>query len=253
MLSYQHAYHAGGPADVHKHFALAGLLETLLRDPEPLTIVETHAGRALYHLDSAEAKKTGEAAEGIALTPRSDHPFWPLLDRFREDFGATAYPGSPMIAAGMLRRRDGQVLFELHPAEHAALVDAMEGSDAQIQRADGYAGTLALPRADGRTLVLIDPSYEVKSEYAEMAEFTHRLLARWPDAMVMIWYPILPAARHEAMRAALPPHLAQEVRFDLKGGKGMRGSGLAFVNAPEWISDVLASAVAAAPFLRVRR
>ncbi|MEO1276165.1 MAG: 23S rRNA (adenine(2030)-N(6))-methyltransferase RlmJ, partial [Pseudomonadota bacterium] len=29
MLSYQHAYHAGSPADLHKHVALAVLLAPL--------------------------------------------------------------------------------------------------------------------------------------------------------------------------------------------------------------------------------
>jgi 23S rRNA (adenine2030-N6)-methyltransferase len=64
MLSYQHAYHAGGPADLHKHAALAGLLALLKRKKgRAITYLETHAGRALYDITSAEALKTGEALQ----------------------------------------------------------------------------------------------------------------------------------------------------------------------------------------------
>ncbi|MEO1918504.1 MAG: 23S rRNA (adenine(2030)-N(6))-methyltransferase RlmJ, partial [Paracoccaceae bacterium] len=61
MLSYQHAYHAGGPADLHKHIALAEMLTLLTRKPRGITYIETHAGRGLYDLASAETAKTGEA------------------------------------------------------------------------------------------------------------------------------------------------------------------------------------------------
>ena len=59
MLSYQHAYHAGNLADVHKHGALAALLAYLTAKDKPLSYFETHAGRGLYDLSGAEACKTG--------------------------------------------------------------------------------------------------------------------------------------------------------------------------------------------------
>src|SRR5690606_24902444 len=58
MLSYQHIYHAGNLADVHKHAMLASLLAYLGRKDKPLTYLETHAGRGLYRLDAPEAVKT---------------------------------------------------------------------------------------------------------------------------------------------------------------------------------------------------
>ena len=89
------------------------------------------------------------------------------------------------------------------------------------------------PPKPRKGLVLIDPSYEVKDEYLQVAEFTDKLLAKWPEATVMVWYPILKAARQKEMLAALDsPHLIDEVSFDLKDNKGMTGSGLALVNAP---------------------
>ena len=59
MLSYQHAYHAGSPADLHKHVALAELLRLLTRKSRPISYLESHAGRAVYDLTSPEALKTG--------------------------------------------------------------------------------------------------------------------------------------------------------------------------------------------------
>ena len=65
MLSYQHIYHAGNLADVHKHSLLAWMLGYLTRKDKPLSYMETHAGRALYDLSDTPALKTGEAAQGI--------------------------------------------------------------------------------------------------------------------------------------------------------------------------------------------
>ena len=64
MLSYQHHFHAGNLADVHKHGVLAGILDYLTRKDKPITYIETHAGRALYDLSAPEAVRTGEAEAG---------------------------------------------------------------------------------------------------------------------------------------------------------------------------------------------
>ena len=239
MLSYQHAYHAGGPADLHKHIALSELLALLTRKPRGITYMETHAGRGLYDLASAETAKTGEADEGIAKVDLPDCPFTDALKSVRQMHGETAYPGSPAIAAAMLRDNDKMYLMELHPAEFKALSVNLEG-EASVHRRDGYEGVMAIsPPKPRKGLVLIDPSYEVKSEYLQVAEFTRNLIKKWPEATVMIWYPILKAARHKEMLDALHlPHLVDEVSFDLKDNKGMTGSGLALVNAPYGAEEV---------------
>ena len=72
MLSYQHAYHAGNLADLHKHAMLATALDYLTRKDKPLSYLETHAGRGLYRLDGAEARKTGEAQAGILRATAQD-------------------------------------------------------------------------------------------------------------------------------------------------------------------------------------
>ena len=253
MLSYQHAYHAGGPADLHKHIALAELLALLTRKARPLTYVETHAGRGLYDLTSVETAKTGEADAGIAKIDLPDCPFTDALKAIRVKHGATAYPGSPAIAQALLRPTDKIYLMELHPAEYAALKVNIKGEGVSIEQRDGYEMAMEIvPSIPRKGLVLIDPSYEVKTEYLQVAEFTRKLMAKWPEATVMIWYPILKAARHTEMLDALQlPYIFDEVAFDLKGNKGMTGSGLALVNAPYGAESIFTRArEIGAPVLR---
>ena len=253
MLSYQHAYHAGGPADLHKHIALAELLALLTKKTRPICYMETHAGRGVYNLNAAEALKTGEAAAGIARINLPEGPFSKAVQTIRASHSTMTYPGSPMIAKILLRPTDMMHLMELHPAEHKALKRHVQGQNIAIHHRDGYAGVLAIsPPKPRKGLVLIDPSYEVKSEYLAVANFTRKLMAKWPEATVMIWYPILKAARHIDMLNALHlPVLRDEVSFDLKDNKGMTGSGLALVNAPYGAADIFArTRTIGAPVLR---
>jgi 23S rRNA (adenine2030-N6)-methyltransferase len=244
VLSYQHAYHAGNAADLHKHGVLAGLLVRLTRKPRPITYVETHAGRGLYDLASPEARKTGEAAQGVGrCNPDPATPLGRALAATRAAHGPAAYPGSPLIARLMLRPGDRIHLMELHPAEHAALHAALAGPGVAIHRRNGFEGVLAIaPPRPRRGLVLVDPSYEIKSDYAATAAFARALIAKWPEAIVLIWYPILPAGRHETLRAGLGalPHLVDEVSFAPPPSRGMTGSGVALVNPPHGAEEVFA-------------
>lgn len=243
MLSYQHAYHAGSPADLHKHWVLGELIAHLTLKPRGIAYVETHAGRGLYDLAGAEAAKTGEAAMGIGrLAPGPATPYGAALARVRDRSGPAAYPGSPLIAQALLRPQDRMTLMELHPAEHAALVAAMAGTEAALHRRDGFEGVLALaPFRPRKGLVLVDPSYEVKADYAATAVFAARLLEKWPEAVVAIWYPLLAAGRHGAMLTAIAPlrPLLDAVVFDLAPARGMLGSGLAILNAPHGFASRL--------------
>lgn len=245
MLSYQHIYHAGNAADIHKHRALAEILDRMTARGRPVSYFETHAGRALYDLESTEALKTGEAARGwlkIAGDARTlaDLPesYVSAVRGVNDGALGPNYPGSPLLAASILRAQDRLHLFELHPKEHAALSESVL-SDRRISvyRADGYEGVLSLvppPRNAG--LVLVDPSYEVKSEYGQAAEFAAELFARWRDATLLIWYPLLPAGRHEHLLSALRKHFgdgdlttSETCWSDPSSGRGMYGSGLARV------------------------
>ncbi len=258
MLSYLHAYHAGNAADLHKHIALAELLARLTAKPRGIAYAETHAGRGRYDLAAPEALKTGEAAQGVGLiTPDPATAFGRALAGFRATHGDRAYAGSPKIARALLRPHDSMTLMELHPGEHAALRTAMAGDGATIHRRDGFDGLLALaPLAPRRGLVLVDPSYEVKSDYAAAADFARRLIAKWPETVVAIWYPLLPAGRHAHLLCGLAPlaYAYDEVDFIRPPERGMTGSGVAIVNPPHGAAAIFDAAHAqAAPAFVARR
>lgn len=255
MLSYQHAYHAGNPADVHKHAVLAELLTLLTAKDRGISYVETHAGRGLYDVSGEEALKTGEAAQGIAqVSLNPDAPYAQALAAVRAQYGQTAYPGSPLIARHLLRPQDHITLMELHPAEHKALTANLPagqgGAPNNPQIAchfrDGYEGVLALsPLTPRRGLVLIDPSYEVKSEYDQVVEFVRALHVKWPEAAIVVWYPVLRAGRHHTLLEGLSPlkPTLSAVAFSLKQGRGMTGSGLIIINPPFRTSEAIGRAL----------
>jgi 23S rRNA (adenine2030-N6)-methyltransferase len=249
MLSYQHAYHAGNLADVHKHAALAWVCDYLTRKDKPLSYVETHAGRGLYDLSGPEAAKTGEAAQGIARTAAwfdAAHPYARARRQIAEAHGPAAYPGSPMIARTLLRPGDSLHLAELHPQEHTALREALSAANVQIHHRDGFDLAQSLcPPTPRRGLMLIDPSWEVKADYAAVPRFLQQIHAKWNVGVLMLWYPILSDASHRpmtrALSAAFPEALAHEVRFPpAREGHRMLGSGLFTVNPPWGLSEALA-------------
>lgn len=241
MLSYQHLYHAGNMADVHKHAIVAWALDYLTQKDKPLSYVETHAGRGLYDLATEEALKTGEAAGGVAVAEAwfaPDHPYRRRLAEVRAAHGQNAYPGSPMVAALSLRDGDVMHLAELHPQEHRALVENLGPWGAHVQLRDGFDMALAVcPPTPRRGLMLIDPSYEVKAEYDCIPKIIAQISRKWNVGVIALWYPLLTGGAHGPMladlAAAFPGGLRSEVRFPpLRDGHRMLGSGMFVVNPP---------------------
>lgn len=245
MLSYQHGYHAGGPADVHKHAVLAALLDGLTRKERPVTVMESHAGRGLYNLIDDMASKTGEASRGVLRLSPAAHPYWTALKAVRAQSGADAYPGSPGISRALLRKQDKLVLMELHPAEHAALKAEFAGPGVSVHRRDGREGLRALTPPDPRRgLALIDPSYEVKGEYLETAMLGLEIYARWAEGVIMIWYPIMPDDRQTQLTDVIGVTLGEdsirdEVMFVEPPARGMIGSGVIVINPPFGANQML--------------
>jgi 23S rRNA (adenine2030-N6)-methyltransferase len=166
------------------------------------------------------------------------------------------YPGSPSMAAQMLRREDKLWLWELHPREHAVL-ERLFAKDkrTQVFHADGTLGLpLRLPPkppTPRRGLVLVDPSYELKDEYEALPNFIRRLRQRWPQAAGMLWYPMLPALRHEGMVTALRSHGAdmqvhEAIWSEPYAARGLFGSGVVHWGLP---AKVMAEATFSLPSL----
>lgn len=246
MLSYQHIYHAGNLADVHKHGLLAHMLGYMTQKDKPMSYLETHAGRGLYQLDAPEAVKTGEAAQGMKKVAKffpPDHPYMKALMKTRAEHGPQAYPGSPLIAAHTLRMTDSIHMCDLHPQEYAALRENMKPFGGVLHQKDGLEMALGLtPPVPRRGLMMIDPSYEMKSDYVSIPKVLFQIWRKWNVGTVALWYPVLASGAEREMvkvlRECFPIGLSSEVRFPpAREGHGMIGSGMFILNAP-WGTDV---------------
>ncbi|MCB1555999.1 MAG: 23S rRNA (adenine(2030)-N(6))-methyltransferase RlmJ [Alphaproteobacteria bacterium] len=240
MLSYQHIYHAGGWFDVHKHAVLCALWQKMAgAGDSPLTFVDTHAGRGVYDLSAPEARKIAEYETGIGrLDPaRLPPPFAPYVYALRQ--WKPYYPGSAGCIAALKNPSDSMVLYEKHPGEIQFLQGALgRMPNISIVQEDGHEGALA-QAGGGETLVVIDPSYEVKTEYQETAETVRALLAKAPETKILVWYPVLAGGtRQEVLQAGWDDLETQPLCLEITAplfpapDKGMVRSGLLLFNAP---------------------
>lgn len=249
MLSYQHIYHAGCIADVHKHSILSLIFSHLILKDKPLSYIETHAGRGLYDLTSPEARKTGEATLGIEKILEQNsfppsHPYIQAITNIRASCGNHFYPGSPKLAQYFLRPTDQIHLMELHPQEIAHLRKNLTNTNTHIHFQCGYQGALALcPPSPHRGFLFIDPSYEIKHEYQRVVDFIQKLHQKWPVALIGIWYPILKSNHHQNMVSHIVDlHLkntvVNECQFaNPQTSTGIYGSGILLINCPFRLLD----------------
>nr|WP_297457700.1 23S rRNA (adenine(2030)-N(6))-methyltransferase RlmJ [uncultured Halomonas sp.] len=265
MLAYQHAYHAGNFADVHKHLTLFCARQHLLRKESPVTYIDTHAGRGRYPLAGAETQKLKEYQQGVvplwqarAALSGSDpllEAWFATLQRAQAGDGRqlTHYPGSPWWLADGLRDHDRLALYELHPGEHRHLEAQTLPSNARRIHGDGLAGLRGmLPVPTPRLCALIDPSYERKTEYAEVAETLAFVARKARHATLLVWYPLLPAERHrvlldETRRAGVRKLWRSELQRHARGidEHGMYGSGMLLLNPPWGLAQALDDALQA--------
>ncbi|MDP9929394.1 23S rRNA (adenine(2030)-N(6))-methyltransferase RlmJ [Variovorax paradoxus] len=296
MFSYRHAFHAGNHADVLKHTVLIATLDHLLEKEAALTVVDTHAGAGLYRLDGDYAGTSGEAAEGIlrllsekkapaapapaaksatkkVATPEAEAPLADAIARYLSvihDFnpkgGARIYPGSPFIVQHLLRDHDKLKLFELHPTDartlDANIAQLEAGRQIAVLREDGFgSATKFLPPPSRRALVLMDPSYEIKSDYGRVLDFAAEALKRFATGTYAIWYPIIPRPEaHDLPRRlktlatkAGKPWL--HATLTVKSSKltttptgetqrpGLPASGMFLINPPYTLKPLLAAAL----------
>ncbi|MEK7266050.1 MAG: 23S rRNA (adenine(2030)-N(6))-methyltransferase RlmJ, partial [Pseudomonadota bacterium] len=196
-MNYRHAFHAGNHCDVLKHAALTLALGLLTAKEKPFMVLDTHAGRGLYDLDSEAAARSGEHLGGIARifedgdAPEALSPYFDAVRRQNPFGGLRWYPGSPAIVRDALRPGDSAKFCELHPDEREALEAAIDGDrQVRIYDRDGYQAVRAfLPPPERRGLVLIDPPFEAPGEFERLAGALADGIERWASGVFMIWRP----------------------------------------------------------------
>jgi 23S rRNA (adenine2030-N6)-methyltransferase len=264
-MNYRHAFHAGNFADVVKHLALVSILLHQRKKESAFAVIDTHAGRGLYDLRGEAAERTGEAEKGIEriLAAPSRASRSALLWRYIEIVKATGegfYPGSPLIAARLVRRQDRFVGIEKQPDEAAALAKALAPfANLRSECADGYVRLRALlPPAERRGLVLIDPPFESPDEFQQVARALGEALARFANGIYLIWYPVKSAGEAHAFAGEVLAAGAKKVvrvSIELAAEEGgakerLAASGLIIVNPPFGFVEEMTEALAvAAPLL----
>lgn len=271
MFSYRHAFHAGSHADIIKHLTLIHLVQYLQEKPGALTMVDTHAGAAIYSLQDGFSTVSKEADGGIfRLTqhvetckhadtpiPESILEYLKFINAENVDGQLTTYPGSPFILARLLRPQDRLKLFELHPKEIDILRHNI-GELKQSKQIDIYAEDSfsrlkgLLPPPSRRGLVLIDPSYEDKQDYRYLEATMEEALQRFATGCYAIWYPVI--SRRESI--ALPDRLKKialthkrswlhtELRVEnAPGERRLQSSGMFIINPPWTLEKHLAQAL----------
>ncbi len=245
MLSYQHGFHAGNYADVIKHLVLTRLLSYMTIKAKPLLYLDTHAGKGCYDLNAAQALKTAEAQQGIARLWREKNTLSPLfqpyiacLNSLNPNGNLRFYPGSPYLAAHLLRNHDRMVICEKHPQEFSALCTMSQGRpNLACLETDGLHTLKAhTPPKEKRGLIFVDPSYEIKTEYRQIPLALAQAWHRFATGTFCLWYPIVDPYHHRQilrnLAVADQDGLRLEFYLTRQPQPGLWGCGLWIVNPP---------------------
>jgi 23S rRNA (adenine2030-N6)-methyltransferase len=260
MLSYRHGFHAGNHADVLKHLVQVLVLQYLVnKEGKALRYIDTHAGAGSYDLRAANACKNREFDSGIArLWQRVDLPpplesYVALLRSVHPAGQLVHYPGSPAIAAKILRANHRLQLFELHPDDVKQLGRwAEHDRRIKVEQGDGFVALKAiLPPIEKRAFVMIDPPYEVKTDYATAAAALRLSSKKFATGVYALWYPLLDRDEVSSLirkLEAMPvKSLLVELPVQAAAGKGMYGSGMFIINPPWVLHEQLESCL---PYLQ---
>lgn len=267
MLSYRHSFHAGNYADVLKHIVQLLILEALQQKEKGFLYLDTHAGAGLYSLQSFEAEKTAEFTEGIGyLWERDDLPeivrhYLQQVKQVNPKDKLNFYPGSPLLAANLLRPQDRAILTELHPSDYPLLRKNMQKfSNIQVKRENGFQQLKStLPPKERRGFVLIDPPYELKEDYQLVVDAIVEGYKRFATGTYAIWYPVV---LRQQIKKMIHSFEATQIRKILQielgirsdsTQRGMTASGMIVINPPwklesqmreilPYLSEVLAPA-----------
>ena len=244
MLSYRHSFHAGNFADVIKHVVIVEILEYLTQKDKAFEYIDTHAGAGVFSLKSDHATKLQEYSNGIGKLKAQDWPelarYFEIISSFNETGSLAYYPGSPMFARHFLRPQDRAWLFELHPADIDLLMNNI-GRDRQIRvkQEDGFKGLLSLlPPLSRRGLVLIDPPYEVKTDYRQVVNTVILAHKKFSTGTYAIWYPVVDRTRIDQLEKNFVTIGIRNIqRFELaiapdSHAGGMTSSGMIVINPP---------------------
>ena len=255
MLSYRHSFHAGNHADVLKHIVQTLIIESLKEKEKPFLYLDTHAGAGRYQLTNAHATRTGEYLEGIARlwqqeeVPELILPYLEAVGSLNTSDELRYYPGSPLLAAKLLREQDLLMLTELHPTDFPLLrTEFSRDKRVRVCREDGFGQLKSkLPPASRRGFALIDPPYELKQDYSAVVKGIVEGYKRFATGTYAIWYPVVHRQQIKRMLKELEAtgiRKILQIEFAVKPDSdqlGMTASGMIVINPPWKLASQMAS------------
>ncbi len=254
MLAYRHAFHVGNAADVLKHIVLIDVLERMGSKDKGYLYVDTHAGAGRYRLADRMSERLAEWRDGVGRlwghegAPPAVVSYLAQLEPFNRDGVLRVYPGSPAIAANMIRPQDRMCLFELHPTEYRALRAEMGShSHIDLRPVNGFAELKSvLPPPSRRAVVLVDPPYEIDADYAKVIASLRDAVTRFATGVYLVWYPRLQSLESvglpKRLKALAPGgwlHAQLTTTAPRPGGFGLMGSGMFVLNPPFGLREAL--------------
>lgn len=259
IVNYRHGFHAGNHGDVLKHIALLFCLDALRHKPTPFAVLDTHAGRGLYDLESTEASRSPEWVGGVGRLwgqnglPEGIVRYLNAIESHNPGGALKYYPGSPALIGAALRGGDEFHACELHPAEHAALRQALGRTPGvRMHERDGWEALGALlPPPQRRGLVLIDPPYEQPDELAGATGAIKTALQRFGHGVYLWWRPLkdhgaLTRADAEIAAAGMRETLRADLWVDRpRADAKLVGSSLLVINPPFGLGGALRDALPA--------
>ncbi|AXF78546.1 23S rRNA (adenine(2030)-N(6))-methyltransferase RlmJ [Erwinia tracheiphila] len=246
MFSYRHSFHAGNHADVLKHTVQSLIIDALNEKEKPYLYLDTHAGAGRYQLSGEHAERTGEYLDGIArIWQQADLPtelssYLSCIKALNRGGKLRYYPGSPLIARHLLRAADKLSLTELHPSDYPLLRNEfLKDERARTERADGYLQLKSkLPPPSRRGFALIDPSYEIKSDYPAVVKGIQAGYKRFGTGIYALWYPVVLRQQIKRLFADLEATgIRRILQIELavlpdSDHRGMTASGMVVINPP---------------------
>lgn len=272
-MNYRHAYHAGNFADVLKHIVLARVIDYMKRKPAAFRVLDAHAGPAIYDLASDAAIRTSEWTAGIGrlwarldeLSPAARDLIAPYLDAITalNDGGPLQrYPGSPALAATLVRPVDRLAFNELHPEDVRQLRSNLcHRTNVRVSEQDAYQFLKAnLPPPEKRGVILVDPPYEAVDERRRVVAGLAAALDRFATGTYLLWYPVKDLKPTERLERDIRDLIA---RYGLKPGLDIRlmlrrprntvtlsGAGIMVLNPPHVLAAEMRTVLdAIAPIL----
>ena len=131
-------------------------------------------------------------------------------------------------------------MTELHPSDFPLLRSEFQKDDrTRVARADGYQQLKAqLPPPSRRGLILMDPPYEMKTDYQDVVKGIQEGYKRFATGTYALWYPVVMRQQIKKMLRDLEAtgirrilQIELGVRPD-SDQRGMTASGMIVINPP---------------------